>query len=423
MKRLSDIIEQRGKLVADMRKIADNPKGEGGDLAKDQAEQFERMKGDLASLEKRIERQQVLDDAERRMQGQPISGSGDEHLDEALRGFSLRRTIASMVPDIAGSIDIGRERELSQEIARRSGRNFQGIAVPMQVFEKRVMTTAAPVGGPGSNIIGTDHMGGQYIDRLRSALIVKKLGARVLNGLVGNVEIPKLTGSASAGWFAENAAIPATDAELGKVSLTPKHVGARTEFSRNMLLQSSPDIEDLLRGDFAAILAGAVDAAAIHGGGANEPVGLLANASLDDTTSLATPTWAKVLELIETVQLADSEGTSFLTNPKVVKLLRSTTKVASTDSAMIMESPRELAGYACASTNLVPSNLGVGTDKSALIFGKWSDMFLGYWSVFDLLVNPYEATAYSKGNVQVRGIITMDVAIRHIESFAASVDI
>jgi hypothetical protein len=43
--------------------------------------------------------------------------------------------------------------------------------------------------------------------------------------------------------------------------------------------------------------------------------------------------------------------------------------------------------------------------------------------VFDLLVNPYESTAYSKGNVSVRGIVTMDVAIRHIESFAASIDV
>jgi hypothetical protein len=68
-------------------------------------------------------------------------------------------------------------------------------------------------------------------------------------------------------------------------------------------------------------------------------------------------------------------------------------------------------------------NLGVGTDKTALIFGKWDDMLLGYWSAFDLLVNPYESTAYSKGNVQVRGIVTMDVAVRHIESFAAATDI
>ena len=92
---------------------------------------------------------------------------------------------------------------------------------------------------------------------------------------------------------------------------------------------------------------------------------------------------------------------------------------------MIMEDPGQLAGYPMASTNLVPSNLskGTGNNLSALIFGNFNDLLLGYWSEFDLLVNPYESTAYAKGNVQVRGMLTMDVAVRHPESFAAITDL
>jgi hypothetical protein len=92
---------------------------------------------------------------------------------------------------------------------------------------------------------------------------------------------------------------------------------------------------------------------------------------------------------------------------------------------MIMERPNQLAGFPAASTNLVPSNLakGTGTDLSALIFGNFADLLLGYWSELDVLVNPYESTAYSKGNVQVRGMVTMDVDVRHPESFAAITDL
>jgi hypothetical protein len=86
---------------------------------------------------------------------------------------------------------------------------------------------------------------------------------------------------------------------------------------------------------------------------------------------------------------------------------------------MVMQDPNSLAGYPLTSSNIVP----IETTNHNLIFGKWGDILLGYWSVFDLLVNPYESTAYSKGNVSVRGIITADVQIRHIESFAASVDV
>jgi hypothetical protein len=61
-------------------------------------------------------------------------------------------------------------------------------------------------------------------------------------------------------------------------------------------------------------------------------------------------------------------------------------------------------------------------DTASAIFGNWSDLLVGYWSAFDLLVNPYESTAYSKGNVQVRAMLTADVAVRHPESFVVADD-
>jgi HK97 family phage major capsid protein len=409
-------LEARAALVAEMRGYTSNPAGESGDLSAEQSAKFDAAKTKLEQVEKRIQRQQVLDDAERRMEGTPLHTSGDNKLDDQLRKFSLVKAIASQVPDIASRVDCGREREISQELSKRSGHQFQGIAVPMQVFEKRVTTTSA-----AGDLISTDLLSGQFIDSLRTALVIRRLGARVLSGLMGNVDIPKRTGSSTAGWFAENAAISATDASFDKVSMSPKHVGARTEFSRNMLLQSSPDIEALVRDDFAAILARAVDLAAIDGGGANEPTGVLSTSGL--TTVADASTWTKVLQLIETVELENSEGTAFLTDPRVVRKLRSTPKVTSTDSVMIQQEPNSLAGYPLISSNIVPMGPTSPSTDGILIFGKWSDLILGYWSVFDLLVNPYESTAYSKGNVQVRGIITADVAVRHVESFAASTDV
>ena len=131
------------------------------------------------------------------------------------------------------------------------------------------------------------------------------------------------------------------------------------------------------------------------------------------------------MQHIEEVEIDDAEGTAWATTPSAVKLLRSTPKEVDGSSIAVsadylMESAKTLAGYPLASSNVVPSTLGTGTDESALIFGNWSDLILGYWSAFDLLVNPYESTAYSKGNVQVRGMLTMDVAVRHAESFCAS---
>lgn len=425
---LSAIREQRAAKVGDMRAILAKADAEKRALSGDEQASFDALKSAVTDLEGQEGRAQFLAEAERRMQGAPVTGTGDRNFDAECRAFSLTKAIAAQLPN--SQVDAGREREISQELATRSGRKFEGIAVPMSVFEQRVVTTAAPAGGPGSNIIATDYRGDLYIDRLRAALKVRQLGATVLAGLQGNVDIPRLKASASAGWVAENTALTASDPQFEKVSLTPKHCGAITEYSRNMLLQSSPDIEALLRGDFAAILAEAIDVAAISGSGTGAvPRGILSTVGIGDVPVGANGgpiTWASVIDLIAAVDTANGIGGGFMTNPKVVKSARKTPKVASTDSAMVMDAPGNLAGYALQSTNLVPSNLTKGTSSgvcSALIFGNWADLLLGYWSAFDLLVNPYESTAYAKGNVQVRGMLTMDVQVRQPASFAAIKDL
>jgi HK97 family phage major capsid protein len=414
--KLKDLQDRRAKIIAEMRSITEAP-ANAGDLSAEQVQRFDTLKGELDTTEAAIGRQTMLDEAERRMQGQPVAGTGDARLDAEIRAVPFLDFIRLGIPNLDYRGDLGRARELSQETARRSGLQFRGVAVPMQAFEVRVTTTTAPVGGPGGNLIATDHRGDLYIDAMRAALVLNRLGATVLNGLVGNVEIPKRTGSVTAEWIAENSALNFSDQEFGSVPMAPKHVGAITELSRNMLLQTSPDIDTLTRQDFAAVLAQAVDTAAIQGGGSNEPEGLITQ--LGSATGALTPTWAEILEMIEDVQNANAEGTAWLLNPGAVRKLRSTLKVTG-DAAggFLMEAPNQLAGYPAISSTIAPENGSAG--EPFITYGKWSDLLVGYWSTFDLLVNPYETTAFRKGNVQVRGIITADVAVRHLESFAAS---
>lgn len=425
---LSSIRETRATKVADMRAML--AKADADKRGLDAAEQtrFDALKAEITGLEEQESRAVFLADAERRMQGQP-AGTGDKNFDAECRAFSLVKAIAAQLPN--ATVDAGREREVSQELARRSGRAFEGIAVPMQVFEERApIATTAPAAGPGSNIIATDYRGDLFIDRLRNALKVRQLGATVLSGLSGNVDIPRLKASATAAWVNENSAITASDAQFEKVSLTPKHVGALAEYSRNMLQQASPDIEALLRRDFAALLAEKIDDAAISGSGtAPTPRGIL-NVSGVGSVAIGTNggpvTWASVIDLIAAVETANAVGAGFLTNSKVVKSARKTLVTATYGDKMVMDTPNSLAGYPVQVTNLVPSTLTKGTANgvcSALIFGNWSDLLLGYWSELDVLVNPYESTAYSKGNVQIRAMATMDVQVRQPASFAAIQDL
>src|SRR5262245_13074278 len=106
---LRELKEQRSKLIAEMRSITSAPGGTAGDLSTEQAATFDQLKGKLEMVEKNIERQRLVDEAERRMTGEPVSGTGDKHLDVASRDFSLRAAIAGA----AGlNVEWGREREI-----------------------------------------------------------------------------------------------------------------------------------------------------------------------------------------------------------------------------------------------------------------------------------------------------------------------
>ena len=71
-------------------------------------------------------------------------------------------------------------------------------------------------------------------------------------------------------------------------------------------------------------------------------------------------------------------------------------------------------------SNQVPDNLGANNDENGLIYGDWSELLMGIWSEIDLLVNPFEAAAYAKGNVAVRAMATVDVAVRHPAAFVSA---
>jgi HK97 family phage major capsid protein len=318
-------------------------------------------------------------------------------------------------------VDWGFEREIQSELAKRAGKAAEGIYIPTELFEQRVMTSSSV-----SEITPTDNRPDLYINALAAATKVRSLGARVLSGLTGNITIPRETASPTIGWVAENAALTSTDADFDSVTMSPKHAGALSQWSRNMIQQSSPDVEALLRQMLARNLAIAIDKAAIKGGGSNEPTGVLSTSGIGSLalgTNGAAPTANDMRTLIGKVDVLDAPTTSraFLSTPAV--------KVAAskmTDgNGNYFSLSTVFAGERAEFSNTCPSTLTKGTSSgvcSAIIYGDWSELLLGIWSEIDILVNPFESTAYTKGNIMIRAMSTVDVAVRHAASFAAIQD-
>lgn len=393
---LKDLIEKRDALAKRMREAHEG----------DNQDAFNTAEAELRDVDVKLERARKVDALERAEPGRPINN--DTKLDNEIRSrFSLSRLMASTFDT---GVDAGFEREVQGELAKRAGRPAQGLYVPTEIFEKRVLTTSA-----AGELVPTDHRPDLYISALVAQSVLRGMGATVLSGLVGNLSIPRETDSPAVGWVAENAAITADDANFDAVTLSPKHAGALSEYSRNMLLQASPAVEQLLRNMMARNLALAIDRALINGGGTDEPDGILATSGIQ-TQAYATSLYATSAEMIA---LADIENVdakrAFLTNPVIKKIINKG-KDANNRPYSVADI---LHGESAVFSNQSPSGLGVGTDEYAFIYGDFSELLMGVWSEVDVLVNPFEATAYSKGNVKVRAMATVDGAVRHPKSFVS----
>ena len=407
--RLHEIKEKRAALVTEMRGILASA---GDKLTAEQQTKFDGLKTQITDLEGQEARANFLEAEERRLLGQ---APNNETRDKAqLEGnISLSRILQAKME---GRSLTGAEAEYAQEAERRNGRTAEDVFVPLSLFEKRgtVNTTTT-----GNDLVGTDLRADQYVGALRNNLLARKLGVRVLSGLQGNVTIPRYTTGTTAGWVAEGTGLTGSDMTFDSITLTPKHAGGITEMSRQLIQQSSPDIEQLIRDDLSFVLAQAIDSALIKGGGANEPTGVLATANVQ-TANLATLSWANVLAMLQKLDLVNASAANIVASTKVKAKLMGTLKSAGI-AGYLMEGGK-MADLPVYFSNQVAEKTGT-PNTGRLIAGDWSQVMLGLWSEVDLLVNPFDSTAYARGGVLVRAMATCDIAVRHPTAFVFAEDI
>ena len=371
---------------------------------------FDTLKASITDLEGQEARAQFLDDAERRSLGSPV---GDKSLNALHREVNVVEVIRAQMEGRSLS---GAALESHQESERRTGRKAQGIFVPLAALEQRAVNTTATA----PELVATNNRADLYIEPFRNSLLARRLGVRVLSGLTGNVSVPKHATGNSAGWVAENAALTEASAmTFDAVTLAPKHAGGLTQMSRQLIQQSSPDIEQLIRNDLSYLLAQAIDSALIKGGGTNEPTGVLATVGIQ-TANLATLTWANVLAMLQKLDISNATAANVLASMKVKAKLQGTLK-ASGIAGYLMEGGR-MADLPVYFSNQVAEKTG-SPNTGKLIAGDWSQVMLGIWSEIDILVNPFAETAYSKGNVLLRAMATVDIAVRQPEAFVFAEDV
>jgi HK97 family phage major capsid protein len=326
--------------------------------------------------------------------------------------FSLVRAINALAnpTDRRAQEAAAFEFECSRAASQQYGRAAQGILLPAEVLRN----WTRDLNSTDEAALFTDDFRPQdFIDVLRNQSSVMRAGARMLQGLSGDVKIPKKTAAASAGWInGEGGASGESEMTVGSVSMTPNTVGVHTDITRQLLIQSSMDVEALVRDDLATGIALAIDAAGLEGSGTSGvPEGILNTSGVNTVTAFAAanPTFSEVVTLETAVADANAlmGNLSYILPSAMYGALKTTEKATNT-AQFVVEPGGTVNGYSA-----IVSNQGTAGN---LYFGNFDDLLIGFFGGLDIVVDPY--TASTSGTVRVVALQSVDVAVRHAVSFA-----
>ena len=239
--KLKQLQEKRGSLMKQVRETLDLAGTESRALNSDEQSKLSSLEVDIGGIDETINAE--VRQMARESQSSPNLSVGERR---TVNTFDLGRALRSLA---GGNALDGAELEMVQEgerEARAAGVfNNTGICLPTLITrgERRDVTatgTTTTTLDQGGMTIATNKAG--LLDDFFNGSIMRSLGATVLEGLVGNLDLPRLTAGTAPAKKAENASADEYTPLTAMLSLTPRRLPAFIDISDQLLLQSSSAI-------------------------------------------------------------------------------------------------------------------------------------------------------------------------------------
>ena len=281
-------------------------------------------------------------------------------------------------------------------------------ALDAAALERRDLS-AVDFGHAGA-LVGVDWRPQLLVELLRNRQALPMLGATMLPGLVGDVAIPRQTGAGVPRWVRKDGGnVGETELATGQITMEPKTIGAYTDITRLLRLQSrSVAVENLVRSDLMTELALAEDRAVFLGSGSNgEPLGLKNITGVGSVTATNDPSLADMIGHRKAVAVDNAlmGNLAYVTESNAYSNMM--VKFVDPGSGVTV---MDKLPYPIAESNQIPDG--------DIFFGNWSEVMVGEWGMLDMLVDPYSRSI--AGALRIVLFHTCDVAVRHPESFSIS---
>lgn len=343
--------------------------------------------------------------------------------DKEVRSYSMLKVVRALMDptDKKAQREAAFEFEASEAAREKQDKQSERFVIPTDVLRRsvygeigsgiRAPLNSGTSGGAssGGNVIATNLMSASFIDILRAKATIMRR-ARVLGGLVGNIDIPKQLAGAVGYWIGEDDDAGETGIELGQIPMSPKTVAAFSEITRKLLNQSSLDVEAMVRADLAVAMALTIDKAGYYGSGtANQPLGLANHVGINAVEFVGTfPTYAELVAMETAIALdnADTEALAYTANAGFRGNAKTTLKFQNV-AGTIWEQGGSVNGYGAEITNQVAAG--------DVFMGDWGNFVVGMWGGLEMNVDPFSNS--KKGRLRIITFQDVDFAVRRNESF------
>lgn len=272
---------KRASIVGSMETILTKSAQDGSTLDAAQQEEYDGHEADIAAIDSHLKRLKGME-ALQAQTAQPVNG---KNADE---GSVSRGSAAHII--IKGDQDEKFEGQnftrmvIAKTLARLDGVDAAGIAQRrwgksnpqlVQVVRAAVAGGGTESGEWGNELVHIDRYTGDFITYLYSLTVFDQLPLREIPA---NVNIAGMDGTATGYWVGQSKSIPVSKTDFFDVNLTPLKVAALAVVSKELLRDSSPAAEMLVRDALGEASAQRVDQTFLGNGAAVagvSPAGIL----------------------------------------------------------------------------------------------------------------------------------------------------
>ena len=258
----------------------------------------------------------------------------------------------------------------------------------------------------------------QIIDLARNASTVIRAGAVTVPMTTATLKLARMTGDVTAAWYAEAGAISESDATLDSITLTARKMACMVRINREILEDSSPGVDGIIRNSVAQAMALELDRVALVGTGtAPQPRGLQNVSGINTVTSVGTPAdYGKFLDAIFEVRLDNFEPNAVINSVRTAKTLAKLFTGISSDKTPLMM-PSDYSALTRFASNQIPVNLGVGTNESLAFVGKFDELMIGLRQNIIIEVSNSASDVFEKDQVMLRATWRGDVQVTRATAF------